>query len=105
MESEVYSVSESKRIVVFVPDSLLEEVDGICREYNSDRNQFIREAVRVYVQQKKKGRRLRIRLEQGYKQMARINLEMAEEYCETDYLTMETYERSLPHVSSKKEMD
>lgn len=68
----------SKRIVISVPDKLLREVDGLVATEHWNRSSFVREAVRVYVEERKK-RDMREQLKRGYRSMARINLALAEE--------------------------
>jgi len=68
----------SKRIVVSVPAHLLEEVDGLVAMERWNRSALIREAVRIYVQERKK-RDMREQMKRGYQEMARINLALAEE--------------------------
>ncbi len=67
-----------KRIVVSVPDQLLREVDGLVAMERWNRSALIREAVRIYVEERKK-RDMREQLKRGYREMARINLALAEE--------------------------
>ncbi len=71
-------MATSKRIVISVPDHLLREVDGLAAMERWNRSALIREAVRIYVAERKK-RDMREQLKRGYQQMARINLALAEE--------------------------
>lgn len=68
----------SKRIVVTVPEPLLQQVDGIAAMERIDRSALIREAVRIYVEERKK-RDIREQMRQGYREMAGLNLTLAEE--------------------------
>lgn len=68
----------TRRIVVTVPEPLLAMVDGIAAVERVDRNALIREAVRIYVEERKK-RDMRERMKRGYSDMAAINLTLAEE--------------------------
>lgn len=68
----------TKRIVVTVPEPLLQQVDGIAAVERIDRSALIREAVRIYVEERKK-RDMRERMKRGYREMAGINLTLAEE--------------------------
>ena len=75
------SVSNShstKRIMISLPDYLLKEVDGIVRKEKSNRSEFIRQAMKVYLLERKK-RYLRESMQNGYLEMAKINLKMAAE--------------------------
>lgn len=68
----------SKRIVISVPANLLDEVDGLVAMERWNRSALIREAVRIYVEERKK-RDMREQMKRGYLEMARINLTLAEE--------------------------
>ncbi len=68
----------SKRIIFTVPESLLQQVDGLAAMERVGRSELIREAVRIYVEERKK-RDLREQMMRGYQAMARINLTLAEE--------------------------
>ena len=68
----------TKRIMISLPNHLLEEVDGIVQEEQSNRSEFIRQAMRVYLLERKK-RHIRESMQKGYMEMANINLDMASE--------------------------
>jgi len=68
----------SKRIVLTVPESLLQQVDGLAAMERVDRSALIREAVRIYVEERKK-RDLLEQMKLGYQEMAGLNLTLAEE--------------------------
>lgn len=72
------NVQNTKRIMISLPDYLLQEVDGIVEEENSNRSEFIRQAMKVYLLERKK-RFLRESMQRGYMEMAKINLSMASE--------------------------
>ncbi|GIQ71377.1 ribbon-helix-helix protein, CopG family [Xylanibacillus composti] len=72
------NMSNTKRIMISLPDNLLQEVDGIVQQENSNRSEFIRQAMKVYLLERKK-RHLRETMQRGYMEMAKINLNMASE--------------------------
>lgn len=72
------NVHNTKRIMISLPDNLLQEVDGIVEKENSNRSEFIRQAMRLYLVERKK-RYLRESMQRGYMEMAKINLHMASE--------------------------
>jgi len=74
----VSNVHNTKRIMISLPDHLLHEVDGIVEEEKSNRSEFIRQAMRLYLKERKK-RYLRESMQRGYMEMANINLKMASE--------------------------
>lgn len=71
--------------MISLPQNLLVEVDGIVALENRTRSEFIREAMRLYLQERKK-RQIRERMQQGYLEMARINLALSKEaiYAESE---------------------
>ncbi|WJH37251.1 ribbon-helix-helix protein, CopG family [Paenibacillus sp. CC-CFT747] len=68
----------TKRIMISLPDNLLQEVDGIVEMENSNRSEFIRQAMKLYLMERKK-RHLRESMQRGYMEMAKINLHIASE--------------------------
>ena len=79
------NVQNTKRIMISLPDYLLQEVDGVVEHENSNRSELIRQAMRLYLLERKK-RVLRETMQRGYMEMAKINLHMASEafYAEED---------------------
>lgn len=71
-------MAATRRIVVTVPEPLLQQVDGLAAMERINRSALIREAVRIYVEERKK-RDMRERMRRGYQEMGRINLTLAEE--------------------------
>lgn len=70
-------MGETKRILVSLPESLLEEVDILAAMENRNRSEFIREAMRLYIRERKK-LQIRESMKKGYLEMAAINVELAE---------------------------
>ncbi len=64
--------------MISLPDYLLEEVDHLVEKENSNRSEFIRQAMKLYLGERKK-RHLRETMQRGYMEMAKINLNMASE--------------------------
>jgi CopG family transcriptional regulator / antitoxin EndoAI len=71
-------LSRTKRIMISIPNHLLQEVDGIVEKENSNRSEFIRQAMRLYLSERKK-RYIRESMQKGYMEMAKINLKIASE--------------------------
>jgi len=71
-------VADLKRIMISIPDSLLQEVDGIIAMEKLSRSQFVREAMRLYIEDRKR-KTVRDLMKRGYQEMAVINLTLAEE--------------------------
>ncbi len=85
-------MSQTKRIMISLPNRLLEEVDRVVQEENGNRSQFVREAMQMYVLERKK-QDLREKLKDGYQRMAALNLVLAEEG--SDEKLLDHYERQL----------
>ena len=71
-------MARTKRIMISLPQNLLQEVDGVVETEKQSRSEFIREAMRLYLQERKK-RQIRERMQEGYMEMARLNLRLANE--------------------------
>lgn len=69
---------ETKRIMISLPDNLLSEVDGVVASEKRTRSEFIREAMKLYLQERKK-RQIRERMQKGYQEMAKLNLALSGE--------------------------
>lgn len=87
-------MAELKRIIVSLPYNLLEEIDTIVSQERCSRSEFIREAMRLYLEDKRK-REVREQMKKGYLAMAKINLELAEEFLEIENKTEGNYENYL----------
>lgn len=70
--------SNSKEIVIKLPQHLLNELDGIAQQENVNRSEFFNRAVRMYLRERNK-RQIRETMRQGYMEMAKINLNIASE--------------------------
>ncbi len=68
----------TKRIMISLPQNLLREVDGVVELERKTRSEFIREAMKLYLQEREK-KQIRERLQEGYMEMARLNLYLANE--------------------------
>ncbi|MDT8900015.1 CopG family ribbon-helix-helix protein [Anaeroselena agilis] len=81
-------MAELKRIMISIPNSLLQEVDGFIAMEKLSRSQFVREAMRLYIEERKR-KAVRDSMRKGYQEMAVINLALAEEGLTAD---VEVYE-------------
>lgn len=84
-------MAELKRIMISIPNSLLQEVDGIIAMEKLSRSQFVRDAMRLYIEDRKR-KAVRDMMRKGYQEMAVINLALAEEglLIDTDLFEMPT---------------
>jgi len=67
----------NRRVVVIMPDTLLKAVDEVSQEYGS-RSACIREALKYLLERRLLEER-REKMAEGYRKMARLNQELAEE--------------------------
>lgn len=84
-------VAQTKRIMISLPNTLLQEVDGIVSKEKINRSFLIREAMCLYIKEMKK-RQIRERLQSGYVEMSKINLSLANEAVEAENEAVETIE-------------
>ena len=70
--------SNTKRIMISLPQNLLQEVDGVVESEQLNRSELIREAMRLYLLERKK-KTIREKMQKGYMEMANINLNLASE--------------------------
>ncbi len=64
--------------MISIPNSLLQEVDGIIAMEKLSRSQFVRDAMRLYIEDRKR-KAVRDLMRKGYQEMGMINLTLAEE--------------------------
>lgn len=87
-------MAEVKRIMISLPDNLLREVDGIAAAEKLNRSEFIREAMKLYIQERKR-RTIREQMKKGYLEMAKINLALAGENFEIEHEVTRIFEERL----------
>lgn len=87
-------LSRQKKILISLPDTLLSEVDNLATEQKINRSEFIREAMKLYIHERKKAD-ITSKLKKGYEEMAMINLEIAEFCLEADNIQQQSYEEKL----------
>ena len=87
-------MSQGKKILISVPKSLLQEVDAMVSCEKSNRSRLISKALTLYIKERKK-KLMRQQMKNGYREMADINLSLAEicfradsdsEYCREEIL-------------------
>lgn len=87
-------MAETKRIMVSLPNSLVEEVDFIVAMEKKNRSEFIKEAMKLYIREKRKVE-VYEQLKDGYVEMSKINLTLAEMGLEQDMVELNVYEAKL----------
>ena len=81
-------MAELRRIMISIPNTLLQEIDGIIAMDKLSRSQFVRDAMRLYIEERKR-KAVRDMMKKGYQEMAVINLTLAEEGLLEDIDTFE----------------
>lgn len=71
-------MADNKRIVVYLPENLLQQVDGLAERAHSNRSEVVREAMQLYLTEHRK-HDIRELMQQGYTEMAHLNLRIASE--------------------------
>lgn len=69
-------MSQLKKVLITVPDALLAQVDSVASSENINRSEFVREAMKMYLREKKK-QSVAEQMKKGYQEMADINLNIA----------------------------
>lgn len=90
-------MTQVKRIMISLPDALLAEVDGIAAAEQLNRSEFIREAMKLYIAERKR-RLLREQMKKGYLEMAKINLALAVEHYRLEAEVTHIYELPVSEV-------
>jgi len=88
-------MAQAKRIMVSLPDSLLQEVDGIVRREQGNRSAFVREAMILLIKERQRRAELEKKWRSGYEKMAVINRKLAEDGLEQDFQDLGKYEDYL----------
>lgn len=89
-----FHLGNLKRVMISLPNSLLQEVDVIVQKENGNRSQFIREAMQMYISERQK-KEIREKMKLGYMEMGDINLELANAGFAADLGMIEEYEENL----------
>ncbi len=87
-------MARQRKILISLPDSLLDEADNMAYSQNINRSEFIREAMRLYIRERKKTEIVQ-KLKKGYEEMAEFNLEYSDFCLETDNRQLQLYEDKL----------
>lgn len=87
-------MAELRKILISLPDNLLKEVDTIVSVEKTNRSEFVRKAMKLYIREK---RRLEMvdRMKKGYQEMAEINMKLSEMCFEADNDQQLKYEERL----------
>ncbi|HJV16279.1 MAG TPA: antitoxin endoai [Bacillales bacterium] len=84
--------SATTEILVELPQHLLTELDGFVKQENVNRSEFIYQATKMYLRERKQ-RQIRETMRRGYMEMSKINLTIASEAFQAEYEAEHTVER------------
>jgi CopG family transcriptional regulator / antitoxin EndoAI len=87
-------MSSSKRLVVNLSEALSNEFNKALKEDNKKKSQFIRDAIILYIEERKKLSCIEA-LKKGYLEMAELSLEISEMGCADDLKDFQEYEAWL----------
>lgn len=87
-------MSNSKKIILSLPEELLDRVNDCLKVENKNRSEWVREAIIHYLSEVEKAR-IRAWMEQGYQEMGMLNLELSEEGIASDEKDFAAYENKL----------
>lgn len=87
-------MAESRRILISLPEQLLKEVDSIVSIERTNRSEFVRKTIQLYIRERRKIE-VRDRLKKGYQEMAEINIRLSEIWFEADNDLQKKYEERL----------
>jgi len=93
-------LAEQKKILISLPDNLLKEIDNIVSVERTNRSEFVREAMRLYIREKRKIQ-MRDSMKKGYQEMAEINIRLAEMCMDADCDQQQKYEERLGELELK----
>lgn len=87
-------MSQLKKVLITVPDTLLEQVDEMASSAQMNRSEFVRNAMKLYLAETKR-KAMREQMQSGYREMAEINLALAELCAAADSEQLKQYEDRL----------
>jgi CopG family transcriptional regulator/antitoxin EndoAI len=87
-------LAQLKKVLISLPDNLLKQVDSIVSLEKTNRSEFVRQAMKVYIRQKYK-LEMKEKMKKGYQQMAEINLKLAELCFDADEQLYKDYHKQL----------
>ena len=87
-------MARQKKILLSIPDSLLDEADSMAYSQNINRSEFIRDAIKLYIREKKKNE-IVASLKKGYEEMGIFNLEYSQYSLDADSTQLQLYEKRI----------
>lgn len=87
-------MAQLRKILISVPDNLLKEIDSIVSVEKTNRSEFVREAMKLYLRERRK-MEMRDKMKKGYQEMAEINIKLTEMCFDADNDQQQYYEERL----------
>lgn len=97
-------MKEKRKLSIELSECLLEEMEQYCKNNNQSQNSFLNQAVKYYLKEMKK-EEVRNHLRDGYKKMAGLNQQLADEGLSSECYSYLCYEQRLVEcekIESKK---
>ena len=97
-------MTEKKKVSIEISECLLEEMKQYCKNNNLKQNNFVNQAIKFYLKEMKK-EEVRNHLRDGYKKMAGLNQQLADEGLSSECYSYLCYEQRLVEcekIESKK---
>ena len=87
-------MAAKKKVVINLPNALYDEVDEIIKKDCQKRSEFFRQAVILYIEERKKQIKMD-EMKKGYMEMADINRDYSEQGFQQDVEDLKKYEAML----------
>jgi CopG family transcriptional regulator/antitoxin EndoAI len=87
-------LSNLKKIIVSLPETLLQQIDCIMKEEEKNRSELVREALALFLKERKI-ERIRREMAEGYREMGMLNLNLSEEGIGVHLADLDRYEQDL----------
>jgi len=97
-------MSGSKKLVVSLSETLYNEFDKALREDSKKRTEFIREAIILYISDRKRSNDFE-RMKKGYLEMAQLNIEISELCFDGEMCELKEYEAMLSESDTTDDSD
>ena len=97
-------MTERRKVSIEISECLLEEMEQYCKNNNLKQNNFVNQAIKFYLKEMKK-EEVRNHLRDGYKKMAGLNQQLADEGLSSECYSYLCYEQRLVEcekIESKK---
>jgi len=101
---EVGLLTERRKVSIEISECLLEEMEQYCKNNSQKQNIFLNQAIKFYLKEMKK-EEVRNHLRDGYKKMAGLNQQLADEGLSSECYSYLCYEQRLVEcekIESKK---